>query len=133
MQGIDTNVLVRYLVQDDPKQSKAAVQYIESRCTDETPGFINHIVLCETMWVLKRLYNVSKKDSIRIIEGLLGAPQLFLQDPDIVFQALEEYAENKIDFADCLSGRCNLHNNCISTITFDINAAKSSSYKLLSY
>lgn len=56
MTGLDTNVLVRYIVQDDPKQSKLATECIEQRCTSESPGFVNLVVLCELTWVLARGY-----------------------------------------------------------------------------
>ncbi len=60
MTGIDTNVLVRYIVQDDPAQSALATTFIEKNCTAKKPGFINLIVLCELTWVLKRAYRAER-------------------------------------------------------------------------
>lgn len=60
MIGLDTNVLVRYLAQDDSQQSALAVKLIEGACSEKNPAFINHIVLCETAWVLERCYDAKK-------------------------------------------------------------------------
>jgi len=56
MIGIDTNVLIRHLVQDDPGQSRAATHIMTKQCTRDDPGFINRIVLCEMVWVLESAY-----------------------------------------------------------------------------
>jgi predicted nucleic-acid-binding protein len=60
MIGLDTNVLVRYVAQDDSLQSPIAAEFIETVCSEKHPGFINHIVLCETVWVLDRCYHTDK-------------------------------------------------------------------------
>jgi len=66
MIGLDTNVLVRYVVQDDPGQSSKAIQVIAQRCTREAPGVVNRIVLCGLVWVLERAYGYSK-DTIVVV------------------------------------------------------------------
>ena len=60
MIGVDTNVLVRYIVQDDVEQSKIASRFIEGLISSSKPGFVNQIVLCELVWVLKRAYHYDK-------------------------------------------------------------------------
>ncbi len=69
MIGLDTNVLVRYLSQDDPEQARITTEYIENNCNKNQPAFINHIVLCETIWVLQRAYKVNKTLIVPITTG----------------------------------------------------------------
>lgn len=132
MIGIDTNVLVRYLAQDDPKQAKIAAEFIEETCTKDNLGFINHITLCEMCWVLKRLYKTPKEQLAEIIEQLLRTAQLFVQDPQVVWMALEEFKEDNTDFPDCLIAQINLINDCSSTVTFDVKASNVAGFNLLS-
>ncbi len=132
MIGIDTNVLVRYLSQDDPEQTMIATKLIENKCSDNNPAFINHIVLCETMWVLERLYNVKKPLMSEILEKILNTEQFEIYKTDIVWRAFQEFKQkNKVDFADCLLSHINLENGCEETATFDKTAAKTNGYKLL--
>ncbi len=119
MIGIDTNVLVRYITQDDHVQSPLATKIIEKNCTRDTPGFINHIVICELVWVLKRCYKVSRKESMAVIEQILRTGQLQVYQPQVVWQALKETRSGTADFADYLNVRINKNIGCLETITFD--------------
>jgi predicted nucleic-acid-binding protein len=132
MIGIDTNVLVRYLTQDDPDQGKIATAFIEDTCTKDNLGFINHITLCEMCWVLKRLYKTPKEQLTEIIELLLRTAQLFVQEPQVVWMALEEFKTDNADFPDCLIAQINIANHCSSTVTFDIKASNVAGFNLLS-
>ena len=131
MIGIDTNVLVRYLVQDDPAQAKAATRLIEGTCTKETPGFLNHLVLCETMWVLEGCYKQPKAILLNTIEQILRVAQLRVDEPQVVWRALEDYRSNQADFADYLLGRINRNRDCTTTMTFDRQASTSPVFTLL--
>ncbi len=132
MIGIDTNVLVRYLAQDDPDQTLIATKLIENKSSDNNPAFINHIVLCETMWVLERLYNVKKPLMTEILEKILNTEQFEIYKIDIVWRAFQKFRQkSKVDFADCLLSQINLDNSCAETVTFDKAAAKTKGYKLL--
>ncbi len=131
MTGIDTNVLVRYLIQDDPVQAKAATRFIEGTCTKDSPGFLNHLVLCETLWVLEGCYDQPRGTLIRTIEQILRVAQLRVDEPQIAWQALEDYRNNQVDFADHLLGRINRSNDCRTTMTFDRQASKSPEFTLL--
>ena len=131
MIGIDTNVLVRYLVQDDPVQARAATRFIEQTCTSDTPGFLNHLVLCETMWVLEGCYKQPKDTLMKTIEQILRVAQLRVEEPQVVWQALEEFKESQADFADHLLGRINSNHDCTTTMTFDRDASQSSTFTLL--
>jgi predicted nucleic-acid-binding protein len=131
MIGLDTNVIVRYLAQDDPTQSALAEEFIESVCSEKRPAFINHIVLCETFWVLERCYHVEKDTLAIILEKILKTEQFKIQNIDMVWRALKEFKKSAADFADCLLAQNNLCNGCEHTVTFDKKASASVGYQLL--
>jgi predicted nucleic-acid-binding protein len=129
--GIDTNVLVRHLVQDDPRQSKAATEVITNRCTRDDPGFINRIVLCELVWVLESAYGYSKDTVVTVLDRLFRTSQLQVEDAQTAWTAFRMYQNSKADFADCLLGSTNRFNGCESTVTFDRAAGKLQGFQLL--
>ncbi|NND64536.1 MAG: type II toxin-antitoxin system VapC family toxin [Gammaproteobacteria bacterium] len=129
MHGLDTNVLVRYLVSDDKKQAARAKVFIEKHCTDEHPGFINVIVLCELTWVLAGAYKQSRAVIYKVIDQLLATAQLEIMDADLVLMALKEYKDSKAQFADHLIAHVNAGRGHLETITFDQVAAKTSFFK----
>jgi predicted nucleic-acid-binding protein len=131
MIGIDTNVIVRYIVQDDEPQAKAATKLIEQTCSPDNPGYINHIVLCETVWVLRKNYKVGKAEICRIIEQIMRTDRLVVEDIQLVWRALQEFKSSKADFADCLLGQKNLAAGCRYTATLDDAASQTRGYKLL--
>ena len=119
MIGLDTNVLVRYITQDDPKQSEAASKYIEENCSAETPGYVNHIVLCEIIWVLQSCYKVNRFEALAVIKQILRTEEFRVQEPQVIWLALADTREGKADFADYLNVRINKEAGCEKTITFD--------------
>ncbi|MGP0591880.1 PIN domain-containing protein [Nitrospira sp. T9] len=121
----DTNVLVRYLVQDDPAQPRAATQLIEKQCSQENPGFLNHLVLCETFWVLEGYYRQTKETLVKTIEYVLHVAQLRVEDPQVVWQALDDYRKSRANFTRHLLSRINDGHDCITTVTLDREAGKS--------
>ena len=130
MIGLDTNILVRYLTQDDVAQSKKANALIES-LSPEAPGFISHLSLVELVWVLQGCYGSNKKDIIQVLDTLLRTSGLMVEQADVVWQALRRYAEANGDFADGLIERVNHAAGCEYTATFDRDAAKSAGMRLL--
>ena len=131
MIGLDTNVVIRYLAQDDKKQSAAATRFIEKSLTTDSPGYINHISLCEIVWVLQRCYGVTKPQVREIIEGLLTTKQLNVENVESTWKALRAYDENSADFCDALIGQVNIHSGCEYTVTFDKKAASLPGFDLL--
>lgn len=123
MKAIDTNVLLRYLVKDDPKQFAAAQAYIEKYGSAEHPIFINRIVLCETVWVLGRLYRYNTITIANVIEAVLRAEEFAVENSGAAWLALEDYRKSKADFADALIGRVNKAAGYAKTGTLDIKAA----------
>ena len=131
MVGVDTNIVIRILVQDDLKQAQLALNYIKDNCSI-TPAMINTIVICEVIWVLESAYNYSKKEIIVAIDYLLKTKQFLILEKTSVRSALKLYESSKIDFSDALIGHINSEQDCVVTITFDKVASKTDLYKLLS-
>lgn len=132
MIGLDTNVLVCYIVQDEPIQADAATTFIDTNCTVETPGFICNIVLVELVWVLERGYGYDKKSIIAVLKQIATTTELRLENPSLVWQAIIDFQNGGAGFADCLLVETNHQHGCNATYTFDRNAAKNGRFKLLS-
>jgi len=131
MIGIDTNVLIRYIVQDDPDQANIASQYIEQNCTVDSPGFINHIVLCEIVWVLKRAYKYDKVIIVDVLKKILMTAEFSIENSDLVWKAMKEYESGQADFSDYIIGLSNLQNNCEYTVSFDKSVADFPGFMIL--
>ena len=123
MIGLDTNVLVRYVMQDDPKQSQKASKLIES-LTSDTPGFVPLVTLIELVWVLTSCYDLTREQVAQAIDGLMRAKEIVLERAEQVSQALRTFGASSADFADCLIERTSAAMGCEKTMTFDTGAAK---------
>lgn len=130
MIGLDTNVLVRYLAQDDPAQAEKATRLIES-LTAEAPGFVTQVALVEVVWVLARAYGASREEITRVVETLLQAKELLVEAADTVWKALRMYSSSSADFADCLIERTCHDAQCEVTMTFDVKAATGAGMQLI--
>ena len=131
MIGIGTNVLVRYLTQDDPKQSAVATRFIEGRLSAENPGFVSTITLCEIAWVLAESYGADRKRIREIVEGLLATKQLVIERPELVWKALRAWEGVPADFSDALIGQLAIAHGGEKTVTFDRTAARLPGFELL--
>ena len=129
MIGIDTNVLVRYIVQDDPKQSKIATKLIESRLSIADKGFISSIVLCEVVWVLKRLYRQPKDRLLLVVKAILEAEAFEVEHRDCAWRAYYDFDEGLADFSDYYLARINKTYGASFTVTFDERAQKHRLFK----
>ena len=119
MIGLDTNVLVRYLTEDDPAQARRAAACIETATARSRRCFIGPIVLCELSWVLRGAYEVSKADLLETLERLLATSQFVIGDKDLVREAVREYRAGRADFADYVIGALHSGAGCDKTATFD--------------
>ena len=124
MLGIDTNVLVRFLVRDDELQFDKARKLIRREIAAGRQVLVNHLVILETEWVLRSRYCFSKIDIVAAISGLLDATELQIEDEPTVEEALYVWKESGADFADCLIGAKNRRLSCRATATFDTKASK---------
>jgi predicted nucleic-acid-binding protein len=124
MIGLDTNVLLRYLVQDDPAQSARATEVIERRLTKAEPGFLSLVCILEIVWVLGSLYKRSRGEIVGHIEMILAADTLEVQNEQEVYQAVIALRNGSGAFEDALIGALGAWRGCSATLTFDQDAAK---------
>jgi predicted nucleic-acid-binding protein len=130
MIGLDTNVLVRYIMQDDAKQSPMATALMESLDAGK-PGFVTLVSVVELYWVLTSCYDLTASQVRDALEGLLRSKQIVVDRADQVLRALRVFEAGKADFADCLIERTASAAGCAQTMTFDAGAAKHAGMTLI--
>lgn len=124
MLGVDTNVLVRFLVRDDEAQFEKARKLIKREVAVGRRVFVSQLVLLETEWVLRSRYNLPKNLIIEVISGLLDSIDVRFEDEPAVEEALFIWKDATADFADCLIGARNRRLGCRATASFDVKASK---------
>lgn len=130
MRGVDTNILVRYLVADDPAQFRVATRFIEHECSPQEPGFINRVVLAEVVWVLESAYRLPRSAIVSALGVLLEANQLLIEHAEDARSALLEY-EDGAGFSDSLIAAANARLGCEYTATLDRRAAGRRGFRLV--
>ena len=131
MIGLDTNVLVRYIMQDDPKHSPKANQLIESLDGDN-PGYITMVSVIELYWVLTSCYELTGEQVGQALEAILRTKSFLVERADQVMRALRVFGDGRADFADCLIERSASGAGCTQTMTFDVGASKHAGMTLIS-
>lgn len=131
MIGLDTNVVVRFLTQDDAQQADAASTVMES-LTETEPGYLSVVTVVEVYWVLRRAYGVSIKECASLVEDLLDARELRVGHEATIRTALTSHREG-LDFADAVIAALGQEAGCERTVTFDQAAARSGAMQLLPY
>lgn len=131
MIGLDTNVLVRYIMQDDVRQSPLATRIFES-LTAESPGFLPLVAMVELAWVLSSAYELSRSQLVEAFEALLRTRELVVDRGEIVWKGLRLWQRSGGDFADCLIACSAEAAGCTKTVTFDRGAARSGGMTLVS-
>ena len=131
MIALDTNVLVRFLVQDEPEQARIAGEMIE-RLTGTDPGFVGREVLVELVWVLERAYGYSRSEIAGALDGLLSATELVIEAADDVGPALELYRNDGFGFADLMIVAAARRVGAAELVTFDRKSARLPLVRLLS-
>ncbi len=124
MLGVDTNVLVRFLVRDDETQFEKARRLIRRELGSGEEVFVSLPVLLETEWVLRSRYRMAKREILGAISGLLDAAEVRFEDEPSVEETLYIWKDSVADFADCLIGAHNRRQGCRATATFDAKAVK---------
>ena len=119
MVGLDTNVLVRYITQDDPRQAKAAERAIEKAVGSGAKVLVQPIVLCELVWVLESAYGFGKTEIVAVIEQVMRTAQFEIAEKDVAWKALEDFSGGAADFSDYLISRANERAGAETTLTFD--------------
>lgn len=131
MIGIDTNVLVRYITQDDRRQSLLANKLIENKLTSENCGIISKIVLCELGWVLSNAYIYSRKQIADVIQQILITQEFIVEDAENALQALQHYRKGKAGFADYFLAQTHHAMGAEYTVTFDKKALQDKFFRKL--
>ena len=130
MTGLDTNVLVRYIMQDDAKQSAKASRLIEALSVDE-PGFVSVISVVELGWVLSTAYGLTREQLAQAFDSLLRSKEFVVDRADQVLKALRIFNASSADFADCLIAQSATSAGCGRTMTFDVGAGKAAGMTLI--
>lgn len=127
MISIDTNILIRIIVEDNDIQAQKALKLINK----EQEVFISALVICETAWVLESSYKLKKDEIIDVFENILRVSQFNIERSDAIWLALNEYKRINMDFSDCLIGAVAKINDSSPVMTFDKNASRSNLFKLI--
>jgi predicted nucleic-acid-binding protein len=128
--GLDTNVLVRYMMQDDSRQSPLATRIVES-LSAESPGFVPLVAIVELGWVLSSAYELERNQLVEAFEALLRTKELVVERGEIVWKALRLFQRANGDFADCLIACSAEAAGCAKTMTLDRGAVKSGGMTLV--
>lgn len=131
MIGLDTNVLVRHIMQDDSKQAALASALI-GKLTNQNPGFITVVSIIELIWVLQTCFELSRAQLGDLLDRILQASNLKLEQAPLVAAAIKLYRTGNCDFADCLIAKISQSAGCEKIMTFDRNAAKTAGMILIS-
>lgn len=131
MIGLDTNILVRYLTQDDPDQSRKANAVIEEGLAAGRLFFIADVVLCELVWVLETAYGYERREIAPVLEDVLRTVQFRFERKDTLWICLADYRTKKGDFADHLLGHAGRHAGCLETLTFDAGLKNNPLFRVL--
>ena len=130
MIGLDTNVLVRYIMQDDPRQSPKATAIVES-LEGVSSAYITLVSMVELVWVLTASFELTRAQVSQALDGIIRTKQFKIENADQVVRALRVFKSGKSDFADCLIERSANSAGCVKTITFDVEAAKHAGMTLI--
>ncbi|WP_105414815.1 MULTISPECIES: PIN domain-containing protein [Neorhizobium] len=132
MIGIDTNVLVRYALDDDPHWSPIVTRFLDTQLSPQRPGYINPITLVELVWTLRRKPEYNRSKLADLIESLLASDSLILGEAEAVERALAAFRQGGAGFADYLIAELNEAAGASPTVTIDRGAAKKAPFVSLS-
>jgi predicted nucleic-acid-binding protein len=130
MIGLDTNLLVRFFISDNPIQFSKVEALLQS-LTENQPGWVGLAVILELSWVLNKIYRIDKVGIEQILEDLLSRKEIVIEQAEVVRHALQIYRGATVGFADCLISSSAHAAGCVRTLTFDIDAAKTAGMTLI--
>jgi predicted nucleic-acid-binding protein len=129
--ALDTNLLVRLLTNDDPRQAAKVETWLNANATPKAPAYVDHIVLCELAWVLESAYGYARHEVHTALVALTEQDHLKVESPGLVRQALLLYADGPADFSDYLLAVRAQAAGYAPVLTFDRKAAKTATHQLL--
>ena len=130
MIGLDTNVLVRYIMQDDPRQSPKATAIVDS-LEGGGSAYITLVSMVELVWVLTASFELTRAQVSQVVDGIIRTKQFKIENADQVIRALRVFKLGRSDFADCLIERSANSAGCVKTITFDVKASRHAGMTLI--
>jgi predicted nucleic-acid-binding protein len=131
MIGIDSNILLRYVTRDDPEWTAAAIRFIDETCSAHNPGFVNPVVLAETIWVLRRRPDCDRGKLAEFVQGLLDSDAIVVGEKNAVERALAAFKDGPAGFADYLIAELNNEAQAIPTYTIDYDATRRDAFRAL--
>lgn len=131
MIGVDTNILVRYLTQDDPTQARRVDAVLAEAFDENDNVYVDHVVLCELVWVLDTRYHYEKSEVISALDDLFDTVLFEFEDRSLLRGALDAYRNGSADFSDYVIGLRNARAGCDHTVTFDRALKAHPSFTLL--
>lgn len=123
MIGLDTNVLVRYIMQDDARQSRLASTLMDSLTVD-APGFVPLVSVVELVWVLSSCYGLGRSQLVTALQVLLRTKEVRVENAEVAWRAVRRFRDTAGDFADCLVEQSAVAAGCERIMTFDKAAAR---------
>lgn len=130
MIGLDTNVIVRYIMQDDPKQSPKATKVVES-LTPQEPGFVSIVSIVELYWVLTSCYNLTRQEAGQALNALLRIKEIVVENAEQLLKTLGVFEHGKADLPYCLIERSCATAGCVKTVPFDTGPSKNAGMAIL--
>ncbi len=131
MTGIDSNVLIRFIVRDDEDQFLKAQELLVQGSSSANPCYVCDIAIAEMIWVLTRRYRIPAATLIDFIKDLVAANNIVIESSEQLRRALDAWKSSGADLADCFIGELNKKAGCTKTVTFDKGASKLESFELL--
>ena len=133
MKGLDTNILLRFLLADDPTQARTASAFIDAHCTEQNPCVVNPVVLAELSWVLRAAYRLDRAAIADAVDQIANSRMLRISGVADIAKAIDEFRDGRADFSDCLLGVLNREAGCTVTATFDRKAAEMTDFEFVPY
>jgi predicted nucleic-acid-binding protein len=131
MIGIDSNILLRYLLDDDPVWSARATRFVEEELTVEEPGYVNLVTLAEIIWTLRSSPRFDREKLATVIDGLLSFDKLVVAEADAVSRAVQKFRDGGAGLADFLIAELNAAAGASPTVTIDRKASQNAAFKRL--
>ena len=123
MLGVDTNVLLRLYVSDEPQQHEMAIRFFANR-SEESPAYVSTVVLVEFVWALTKTYDYGWNRVLSLVGAMIDLRDMVIEREEVVADALSRALEEKVDFVDAIIACANADDGCMTTVTFDKRAAK---------
>jgi len=130
MLGLDTNIILRYIMQDDERQAAIANRIFHEEISGANKGFVSTVVLCETVWVLERFYKLCRGNISTAVRTLLRTASLEFEHRQCVVEAYRDSNSGLANFADCLIGHVNRKHGTQTTLTYDSDASRLEYFRL---